>query len=56
MKRWTSDSKIPKDHVICPVCDQKYGFIDCRITSHGKNRCLSCHIKSKHENNTAPLR
>ena len=50
MKRWTPDSKIPKDHVICPECDQRYSFIDCRVTSNGKNRCLSCHIKWKNEN------
>lgn len=47
MRRWTPDSKIPKDHVICPECDQRYSFIDCRVTSKGVNRCLSCHIKFK---------
>lgn len=47
MKKWTAESKIPKDWVYCSVCDKRYGFIDCRVTSQGVNRCLKCHIEHK---------
>jgi len=47
MKKWTAESKIPKDWVYCSVCDERYGFIDCRITSQGVNKCLKCHIEHK---------
>jgi hypothetical protein len=33
----------PKDHVFCPKCGVRYGFIKCRVTlSDGRNICLGC--------------
>jgi len=47
MKRYTSQTKIPKEWIICPVCDQAYGFINCRVTNHKRSICLGCLGKQK---------
>lgn len=47
MRKFHGESKIPRDWVVCPECNLNYGFINCRITTQGKNRCLKCHIEMK---------
>lgn len=44
-------TKEPKDWTFCSVCDKRYGFINCRVTTFTAkgpiNRCISCAIAAK---------